>query len=58
MAVELMIAINIPRNLRQYGIEHLQAVQEYYDQVIKLYHAASITLYIIGALFTKHKQFI
>jgi hypothetical protein len=34
MAVELMSALKIPQTMQQYGIEHLQAVQEYYDQVI------------------------
>ena len=34
MAVELMNAIEIPQTMQQYGLEHLQAVQEYYDQVI------------------------
>jgi hypothetical protein len=36
MAVELMSAMHIPLDLHQYGIEHLPAVQEYYDQVINL----------------------
>jgi hypothetical protein len=34
MAVDLMSALQIPQEFQQYGIEHLQAVQDYYDQVI------------------------
>jgi hypothetical protein len=34
MAVDLMSAVNIPQEMPEYGIEHLQAVQDYYDQVI------------------------
>jgi hypothetical protein len=34
MAVELMSAMGISQEFQQYGIEHLQAVQDYYDQVI------------------------
>jgi len=34
LALDLMNAIEIPQTMQQYGIEHLQAVQDYYDQVI------------------------
>ena len=33
LALDLMTALNIPTDSPQYGIEHLHAAQEYYDQV-------------------------
>jgi hypothetical protein len=33
LVMELMTELNIPTDFPQYGIEHLHAVQEYYDQV-------------------------